>query len=234
MVSESNRYVLTPLTVVRVAQTFRFTEPAPCETLFRGKRTGLSKTTLATLVVLLEGGDSVSEESEDTEAQEGDGKSKGGLVGKLIVWGIIFAMGAGAGFAVPVLTGSTPPEKTEVDIGVKRMDFPEPTDEIAFIEFDEVVANINDELQSRYVTCSVTLQVSKSQLEALTTLVEEKKTLLKNWLLAHLRDKTLEEIRGKYGHNLLRREIHGQFNEILFTDGIERIQDILFRDLKTQ
>ena len=58
--------------------------------------------------------------------------------------------------------------------------------------------------------------------------------VLKNWLIAHLREKKLEDVRGKLGHNTLRREIHDKFNEMLFTDGIERIQDVLFQDFKVQ
>jgi flagellar basal body-associated protein FliL len=176
----------------------------------------------------------MAEETESAETSE----KKPGLMGKLIMWGVIFALGAGAGFAAPMLSGSTPDDDSDVQnpgvVGVKLMDFPEPVDEKAFIEFDEVVANLNDPRASRYVNCTLSLQVSKSQTEALTKLVEEKNALLKNWLIAHLRDKTLDEVRGKYGHNLLRREIHGKFNEMLFTDGIERIEDILFSDFKIQ
>ncbi len=176
---------------------------------------------------------------EENESTEDNAPKKSGFLGKLIIWGAIFVMGAGAGFAVPMLTaGSDPGEEPEGEnpalVGVELMDFPEPTDEIAFIEFDEVVANLNDPRASRYVNCSLSLQVSKSQLDALTKLVEEKSAVLKNWLIAHLRDKTLEDVKGKYGHNLLRREIHGKFNEMLFTDGIERIQNILFSDFKIQ
>ncbi|QEG23388.1 flagellar basal body-associated FliL family protein [Mariniblastus fucicola] len=174
--------------------------------------------------------------AEENETQDTPPK-KSGFLGKLIVWGIIFVIGAGAGFAVPMLTGPGEVPDKGVNpgvVGVKLMDFPEPVEEKAFIDFDEVVANLNDPRASRYVNCTLTLQVSKSQEDALTKLVEEKNVLLKNWLIAHLRDKTLEEVRGKYGHNLLRREIHGKFNEMLFTDGIERIEDILFSDFKIQ
>jgi flagellar basal body-associated protein FliL len=175
--------------------------------------------------------------SEETEQPEAETKKKPGLVMKLLSWGVIFAMGAGAGAAAQMLTGAETPEPEGTSpgiVGVKLMDLPEPNDEIGFVDFEEVVANLNDPRQSRYLTCSISLQVSKPQVEAITLLLEEKNALLKNWLLAHMRDKTLEEVRGKYGHNLLRREIHGKFNELLFTDGIERVQDVLFRDIKTQ
>lgn len=174
-----------------------------------------------------------------SEANEGAEPTpkKPGIVGKLIVWGVVFLLGAGTGAAVPLLTSSAEVDDQTPDlgtVGITLMDFPEPNEEIAFIEFDEVVANLNDPRASRYTTCTLSLQVAESQLVELTKLVGEKNVLLKNWLIAHLRDKSMEEVRGKYGHNLLRREIHGKFNEILFTDGIERIQDVLFRDFKIQ
>ena len=175
----------------------------------------------------------MSEEIENSDATE----KKPGFMGKLIVWGVIFALGAGTGFAAPMLAGTAPVENDAQNpgvVGIQLMDFPEPVDEKAFIEFDEVVANLNDPRASRYVNCTLSLQISKSHTEALTKLVNEKNAMLKNWLIAHLRDKKLDEVRGKYGHNLLRREIHGKFNEMLFTDGIERIEDILFSDFKIQ
>ncbi|MEM0927604.1 MAG: flagellar basal body-associated FliL family protein [Planctomycetota bacterium] len=164
-----------------------------------------------------------------------DGKKSGGMLGKLIVWGVVFMLGAGTGVAVPMLLmpsnsssagGTAAPEN--------RMDIPEPDEKLAFVEFDEVVVNLNDSRYSRYLTCTFSLQVAESQKEAIEKLVEDQSVVLKNWLIAHLRDKKLEDVRGKIGQNLIRREIFDKFNELLFTDGIERIQDVLFQDFKIQ
>ncbi|OYP35222.1 flagellar basal body-associated protein FliL [Rhodopirellula sp. MGV] len=169
------------------------------------------------------------------ESESGkDEKKKGGL-GKIIVWGLVFVMGAGTGVAVPLFvlpsgnTTASPPAKNE-----KRMDIPEPDDKLGFVDFDEVVVNLNDTRYSRYLTCTFSLQVAASQKDAIQKLVDDNNVVLKNWLIAHLCDKKLEDVRGKLGHNLLRREIHDKFNELLFTDGIERIQDVLFKDFKVQ
>ena len=173
---------------------------------------------------------------EASEVQE-EAQKKTGFVGKFIIWFVIFVMGVGAGAAVPLLTGSEPavdPENLEHKLGVELMDFPEPGDETAFIDFEEVVVNLDDPPFSRYITINFSLQIAKTQELDLTKLVEEKKVVLKNWLLSHLRDKKLKEVRGKFGSNMLRREIHGKFNELLFTDGVERIQDVLFNDFKVQ
>jgi flagellar FliL protein len=64
--------------------------------------------------------------------------------------------------------------------------------------------------------------------------LESRKPILQTWLTSHLADKTLEEVRGKVGVNRLRREIQDNFNALLFTDGRERIQDILFEEFHVQ
>ncbi|MEM6468470.1 MAG: flagellar basal body-associated FliL family protein [Planctomycetota bacterium] len=167
--------------------------------------------------------------------ESSDGKKSGGMLGKLIIWGAVFAMGTGTGVAVPlVLMPSGTSSAGSPVVPENRMDIPEPDDKLAFVEFDEVVVNLNDSRYSRYLTCTFSLQVAASQKDAIDKLVEDQAVVLKNWLIAHLRDKKLEDVRGKLGQNLIRREIFDKFNELLFTDGIERIQDVLFQDFKIQ
>lgn len=173
--------------------------------------------------------------ADENESDADEKKKSGGMLSKLIVWGVVFVMGAGTGIAVPMfILPSDPDQATAAVVDENRMDIPEPDDKLAFIEFDEVVVNLNDDRYSRYLTCTFSLQIAASQEEAIQKLVDDNNVVLKNWLIAHLRDKKLADVRGKLGHNLLRREVHDQFNEMLFTDGIERIQDILFQDFKVQ
>ena len=179
----------------------------------------------------------MSEEAEsEANPDESPDKKSAGMLGKLIVWGVVFLLGIGTGVAVPMLvlpSDSKQASGTEVQ-NPGRMEIPEPDEKPAFIDFDEVVVNLNDTRYSRYVTLTFSLQIANSQLPAIQMLVDEQNVVLKNWLIAHLREKKLEDVRGKLGHNTLRREIHDKFNEILFTDGIERIQDVLFQDFKVQ
>ena len=174
--------------------------------------------------------------AENNEATEADEK-KPGFIGKLIIWGVVFVLGVGTGAAVPIFTGLGIAQAEPVDartVQLELMDIPEADDKIVFIEFEEVVSNINDPSSTRFVNLVISLQVAGSQEEAITKLVEEKSPLLKNWLLGHMQDKNLEQLRGKLGVNLLRREIFDKFNNMLFTDGIERIQDVLVIDFKVQ
>ncbi len=175
--------------------------------------------------------------SEVESQEEPNEKQSGGRATKLMVWGIVFVLGIGTGVSVPLFV--LPSQGGDAKDQVRRrpaetMDIPEADDKTAFVEFDEVVVNLNDTRYSRYVTCTFSLQVANSQKEAIEKLVDDQNVVLKNWLIAHLRDKKLEDVRGKLGHNTLRREIHDKFNELLFADGIERIQDVLFQDFKVQ
>ncbi|OUT54444.1 MAG: hypothetical protein CBB71_22110 [Rhodopirellula sp. TMED11] len=152
-----------------------------------------------------------------------------------LVWGAVFLLGATTGVAFPLLfMQGKSSSGYEAGPAVPMMDIPAPDDERAYVPFEEVVVNLNDNRYSRYLTVTFALQVAGSQELAITELVEKNRAVLKNWLIAHLRDKKLEDVGGKLGHNLLRREIHDRFNEILFLDGVERIQDVLFEDFKVQ
>lgn len=173
--------------------------------------------------------------ADEEAAEEGEGKKSGGLVSKLVIWGLVFVLGVSTGVATAMFVMPPAEEEGKPQIPmIDKMEIPEPDDKLAFLEFDEVVVNLNDVRYSRFVTCNFSVQVADSQKLAIETLLEDQKAVLTNWLIAHLREKKLEEVRGKLGHNRLRREIHDKFNEVLFTDGIERIQDVLFQDFKVQ
>jgi flagellar basal body-associated protein FliL len=107
-------------------------------------------------------------------------------------------------------------------------------EETAYIDFPELVAVLGKSKFSRYLKIDISLQVaSKDQAE-----VEEKMThrsaVLRNRIISHIAEITEEDLAGQHGYNQLRREIHGFFNELLFDDGIERIQDVLFREFQVQ
>ncbi len=172
------------------------------------------------------------DKNQDQEQTEAKG---GGFITTVIVWGLIFIVGAGTGVSVALFVfPSNATVGSEAEEDPNRMDIPDAGGGLAFVEFDEVVANLSDPRYSRYLTCKFQLQVTLDNQEAIQKLVDAKNVLLKNWLIAHLRDKKLSDIDGKLGLNTLRREIHGEFNAMLFTDGIERIDDVLIEDLKIQ
>lgn len=109
-----------------------------------------------------------------------------------------------------------------------------PVDGPTFVSFGRTVVNLNDPTLTRYLSLEITLQADGHDEEDVKTALESRKPILQTWLTSHLADKTLEDIRGKVGVNRLRREIQDNFNLLLFTDGKERIQDILFEEFHVQ
>ena len=176
--------------------------------------------------------------------------AKGGMKGWLVMAVIGLVSGA-TGFAVPMvflngstLTGGKRSHSTEraekQDKGdhdsAKHESKPSSAkreagaNQLAFVPFGEVVVNLAEEKLSRYLRVTLTLQVDPAHEEAVKKAVERKKTILKNWLIGYLSDKELDEVRGAIAVNKARREIQEQFNRLLFPDGSDLIQEILFEE----
>ena len=164
-------------------------------------------------------------------------KKSGSKVG-ILFWLLVAVIAIGGGFATPIVIAklSRETDKSHSGDGANSatMAVPDPNAKSAYIDFDEVVVNLNDPRFSRFLKVSFSLQVAELQKTEIEALVTQNKAILTNWLIAHIADKKIEDVRGKFGHNRLRREIHDVFNSMLFKDGIERIQDVLLKELNVQ
>lgn len=168
-----------------------------------------------------------TEETESSENGEG-GKKKGGM----LIWIIVMVVSIAGGAAAPIVIsgmGSGSDEKNNGKIAEL-----EPEKEIEFIDFKEVTVNLNEARHSRYLRLNIALQVGKSQKSKVETQLAAKIPILLNWIQLHLGEKSTEELNGRYGKGLVRREILDKFNDVLFDDGLERIQDILIIDWNVQ
>jgi flagellar basal body-associated protein FliL len=145
-----------------------------------------------------------------------------------------------SGLATPIVIAQlTGPAKPEFAAGEKEpspneLAIPEATDKIAFLDFDTITVNLNENNNSRFIKVTFAIQVADSQKLDIEKLLTERKVILINWLNGHLSDKRHAEVKGKMGQSRLRREIHDEFNAVLFDDGVERIQDILFKEFNVQ
>jgi len=150
----------------------------------------------------------------------------------LVVWALVSLVSGGAGFFVPMMVaGKTHVEKT--DEQKKETPVAKQAEKLVIIPFDEVVVNLN-EVQPHFVRFKMSLQVDATQEKVVKDLLEEKKVLLKSWLLVHLGDKDMDDVRGGAGKNMLKREFLERFNSMLFTDGYDRIYDVLFEEFMIQ
>ena len=166
------------------------------------------------------------------EQTDSEPDKKSGSMMKIIIWLVVVMLSIGGGFATPVLIAqlSKPADQKQEPIAAA----PDPSEEVEFIDFDEVVAVLGNSRFSRYLKMNFSLQVAQSQKFEVEEKIEKRKALLTNRIIAHVAEISAEDLEGKFGHNRLRREMHSFFNEILFDDGIERIQDVLFRELQVQ
>ncbi len=99
-----------------------------------------------------------------------------------------------------------------------------------FMPSIRVCVNLNEPTLTKYLTLDLVVQTEGKDAESVKSTLERRMPILRTWLTGHLADKTMDDLRGKVGINRLRREIQDQFNSLLFDDGHERVQDILFEE----
>jgi flagellar basal body-associated protein FliL len=170
----------------------------------------------------------MAEESETPE----DGEAASGKKGGMLIWIVVMVISIVGGAATPIVLAGLgskegEPEKAEVI----ELD---PEEEFEVIEFDEVTVNLDEARFSRYLRINFALKVGKSQMVEVQKQLDAKSIICKNWLQTHIAEKSTDDLRGRYGRNRIRREILDYFNEALFADGIERIQDILIIEFHVQ
>ena len=178
----------------------------------------------------------MADEPENTEnADAADASTEAATKSSPLPWILVTLLCGGAGVAIPFMLPATAEEEDPVVEVVAPPPFEAPSPEdTAFVPFDAVVVNLDEGSLTRYLRVAVAFQVAKEDELDITTKIEEKKVLLKNWLINKISDKDLDEIRGAAGQNRLRREIRDEFNTVLFPDGFDRIYDVLFDEYNVQ
>ena len=176
-----------------------------------------------------------NEETNDAAASDGEpaAKSSGGILSAILWAGIGMACGVGGLLVprmIPQLTGA------EVTAAEQEEQPPELDEDVkwAYVDFGEVIVNLNSDRLNRYLRVSITLLVAESDEQKIMELVENQRAILKNWLLSYLSEVSMSDIRGAAGQNRLRRDIQDNFNTVLFSDGYDRIRDVLFQEFNVQ
>ncbi|MEZ6123458.1 MAG: flagellar basal body-associated FliL family protein [Planctomycetaceae bacterium] len=170
--------------------------------------------------------------NEETTEDQGEGAARKGP--GAVVWLMVLMVCASSGFAVAFVLAQPPAEKEK-----EKEAPPVPfemlnADQTMVLPFGDVTVNLDEGRMNRYLRLKISVLIAKEEELLVTEAIAAQNAVLKNWLLSHLSDKTLEEIRGKAGQNMLRREIRRQFNETMFTDRRDRIYDVLFEEFNVQ
>lgn len=155
--------------------------------------------------------------------------------GGILPWVVVGVVATGVGAAAPFGMEMLASQK-KADPVPQRTPYDATPDVSAmmFQPYGEVTVNLAEGRMNRYLRLKIALHIRKSDADVVARAVNEKQLILRNWLLSHLSDKELDDIRGKAGQNMLRREIREYFNATLFPDNYERIYDILFEEFNVQ
>jgi flagellar basal body-associated protein FliL len=146
-----------------------------------------------------------------------------------IIGGIVALLAIGGGAVVPMFAhfgahAGTPEPETTL----------EPKQAQALIPFDSVVVNVADGRYTRYLRVRISMVVDARDEKAIKELVEKEKPFLQTWVLGYLQDRTMEQLHGSVGMNRVRREVRDEFNRRLFSDGPEKIKDVLLPEYNFQ
>jgi len=176
----------------------------------------------------------MAEQAAGDKSAGGAKSGGGGKVGWIITAVVAGGLGAGVPYVLPenLKPGSSHAAETEALVDAPPS--PAEVSKPAYIDFDEVVVNLDEGRLNRYLKVAISLQVNEKERESITANVTANKAVLQNWLLSYLSDQDMEDIRGAIGQNRLRREIRDQFNTILFPDGYDRIEQVLFQQFVVQ
>src|SRR5690606_31961024 len=141
---------------------------------------------------------------------EENGPPKGGILPWVVVGVVASGIGAAVPFGMTKLAGAPEVKKP------LPYDATPDASQMTFLPFGDITVNLDEGRMNRYLRLKITLYVRKSEADLVSKTVAEKQLILRNWLLSHLSDKEIDEIRGKAGQNMLRREIRDHFNATLF------------------
>lgn len=186
------------------------------------------------------------EAPEDSKAESGDKKASGGRL-LWIITAVVVIVGAGAGFGLGRLLGSS--ETTETAQSTEDGQA-QPEDLIAdtmdstgeksqgtwyYAEFPPVVANLDEPSVTRYVRLTLIMEIDAQVDEKKgAAFIGEKTHLLTNWLTIYLAGLSLEDIRGDRNLKRIQSEIVDAFNEKLFPDARPQVKRVLFREFAIQ
>ncbi len=182
----------------------------------------------------------------NTEKEKGDAASTGkaGLFFWLILAAVVVACATG-GFALSQLLGgqdisaaakpNTPSpaqEKGFEDLLAEQVNGNSPW---IYDAMEPVLANLDEPGVTRYVRVTISLEVSpKLDQEKGKAFLEQRTMILRDWLTTYFAGLSLEDVRGSRNLNRIKRDVHEQFNRLLFPDSKPYIRQVLFKEFAVQ
>jgi flagellar FliL protein len=136
-----------------------------------------------------------------------------------------------AGAAVPMAMGGMSP------FGKPKAEKPAAKSKdgkTAIVPFGEVVVNLSEERQQRYLRLKIAILVEADAEKEATDLVTKKKAAVKSALISHLAGKNTKDVSGSVGVQRMQRELLERIEDVLYPDGSSRIRAVLFEEYVVQ
>ena len=185
------------------------------------------------------------EKNQEQEQKSEKDKEKKSFIGRLLPWIvmiIIVGLCAGAGLGLGrIIAGTSQDNVTDSNDKVKAQDIAktagsiEESGKLWYYELEPpVVANLNEPGITRYVSASLTLQMSSADEKETRAYLDEKTPILRNWLYIFLSGLSIDNIQGDKNLKSIQSQICDGFNQELFPDSKPQIKQILIREFPVQ
>ncbi len=103
----------------------------------------------------------------------------------------------------------------------------------SLVEFPTVVVNLNEPQQKRFFRTSFTLKIDEANIDTFHRSRSARMPVLKDWLIGHLSERTVESFAEKNAQDELKVEIVRSFNDLLGADD-EPIKTVFFSEFCVQ
>ncbi len=144
---------------------------------------------------------------------------------------VVCVVALGAGAVVPMAMGGMLPfgKSKTAEKGKSKE-----SGKTAIVPFGEVVVNLSEERQQRYLRLKIAILVDAEAEKEATDLVTKKKAAVKSALISHLSGKNTNDVSGSIGVQRMQRELLERIEEVLYPDGNSRIRAVLFEEYVVQ
>lgn len=185
-----------------------------------------------------------TEQEGPEKGPESQPKKSGGS--KVVAWLVpllVVAACAGAGFLVGRLFGTrgstqnlSAAEQAGQAAAPAQAAFHTSTDAgpTWFYEMEPVIGNLNESGVVRYIRLGLTLEVGGISEKDGIAFFEQKKPLMRNWLMLYLSSLTPADVLGDKNGRQMQTRIADAFNQNLFAGTEGRIKQVLFRENSLQ
>lgn len=155
--------------------------------------------------------------------------------GRKLILAVVCLAALAAGAVVPVaMGGSFPFAKKDAAAADKDKAKKKGDSKTAIVPFGDVVVNLVEERQQRYLKLKIAVLVDAEAEKEVTDMVTKKKAAVKSALIGHLAGKGTKDVSGSIGVQRMQRELLERTEEVLYPDGGSRIRAVLFEEYVVQ